>query len=191
MGTGGGVVRDESGDDCQDGGDALAAVVEPGEQPVLPAQDQPAQLALAAVVGRLDVAVFEEQHQPMPLAVEVAERAPEPRPRRYHGALVLEPLLEVVEDGAGELMPPLPPLLGVVAGEGRGALDGEDTGDLLEPLEGDAIMGASQVDQSATAMAPAPRPLATSPLDEGQRVGAVALHRAGEKIGRASCRERV
>lgn len=33
------VVRDARGDDRQDGGDPLAAIVEPGEQPVLPAED--------------------------------------------------------------------------------------------------------------------------------------------------------
>lgn len=62
------VVRNAGGDDSKDCGGALAAPVEPGKEPVLSAQDEASQLALAAVVGRLDIAVIEEQLEPFPLA---------------------------------------------------------------------------------------------------------------------------
>ena len=67
------VVRDASRDDLEDGRGALAADVEPGEEPVSSAEDQPPELALATIVGRLDIAVVEEKDEAMPLSMEIAE----------------------------------------------------------------------------------------------------------------------
>ena len=55
------VVCDAGRDDRQDGGGALAAEVEPGEQPVLAADDEAAQLALAPSVGGVEVAVVVDE----------------------------------------------------------------------------------------------------------------------------------
>ena len=70
------VVRDAGADDRQDRRGALAAEVEPGEEPVPPSEDQPSQLALASIVGQLDVAIVEEEEQPVPLPVQIAEALP-------------------------------------------------------------------------------------------------------------------
>jgi hypothetical protein len=51
------VVGDARRDDRQDIRRALGAFIEPCKEPVLPAEDEASQLALASVVGRLDVAV--------------------------------------------------------------------------------------------------------------------------------------
>jgi len=45
------VVRDAGGDDGEDGSGALTAEVEPGKEPIFPAQDQPSELTLPAIVG--------------------------------------------------------------------------------------------------------------------------------------------
>ena len=120
------VVRDAGRDDRQDRGGALATDVEPGEQPVLAADDQPPQLALATIVGGVDVAVVEEQQEPLPLAVQVAERAAERCLGRNGRPLVVDPDPQVVEDRAGFDLATQLPLVGGVAGELRRALDGED-----------------------------------------------------------------
>lgn len=44
------VVRDARGDDRQDMAGALAALVEPGKEPIATAQDQTSKLALSAIV---------------------------------------------------------------------------------------------------------------------------------------------
>jgi hypothetical protein len=64
------VVRDAGRDHGEDIGGAFAIDVKPGEERVLAAQDQPSQLALSVIVGCLDVAVLQEEKQPMPLAVK-------------------------------------------------------------------------------------------------------------------------
>jgi hypothetical protein len=46
------VVRDARGDDTQYRRGALSALVHPGEKPVLPAENEPAQLALTALMPR-------------------------------------------------------------------------------------------------------------------------------------------
>ena len=55
--------------------------------PVASAEDQSSELALAAIVGRLDVAVVEKENEAMPLAMETPEPGAERRLRRYGGAL--------------------------------------------------------------------------------------------------------
>ena len=53
-------------------------------------KSQSTELAFTAVVGRLDVAILEEEHEPLPLAVQVAESQPERRLRRYELAMLVE-----------------------------------------------------------------------------------------------------
>jgi hypothetical protein len=77
-----------------------------GEEPVLAAQDQLAQLALDAVVRQGDVAVLEEQDQAFPLAVQVAEGRAQRRPRWYRGPLLAEPQAEIVDNRRAVLAPP-------------------------------------------------------------------------------------
>ena len=55
------IVRDAGGDDAEDGRGALAADVAPGEEPIFATETKPSQLTLAAIIGDLDIAVFEEQ----------------------------------------------------------------------------------------------------------------------------------
>ena len=50
-------------DDREDVRGALAAEIEPGEEPVASTEDEPPELALAAIVRELDVAVFEEEQE--------------------------------------------------------------------------------------------------------------------------------
>ncbi len=61
------------------------------EEPILLSEDQFSELALAAVVGQLDVAVVEEEHETGPLPVEVAERTTECGGGRDDGLLLVEP----------------------------------------------------------------------------------------------------
>lgn len=131
------VVLDAGRDDRQDGGGALAADVEPGEQPVLAADDQAAQLALAPVVGGVEVAVGEEQQEPLPLAMEIPEGATERRLGRDDCAPVIDPGAQVVEDGFGLALTALTALVGGVPSELEGALDGEQGDDLVQPPERD------------------------------------------------------
>ncbi len=118
------VVRDAGGDDGEDRGGALAADVEPGEEPVLATEDEPAQLALAAIVRQLDVAVFEEQHEPLPLPVQVAERAGRAASSGGMSARCSSSQdAELVDDRLAVLDATRQSLLGGVAGELGRALD--------------------------------------------------------------------
>ena len=85
------VVCDAGSDDGQDVGGALAAEVLPGKEPVFPSEDKPTELGLATIVGQLDVAVFEEEVEALPLAVEVAEALAERRPGRNDAAMFGNP----------------------------------------------------------------------------------------------------
>ena len=101
VGAGADVVRDAGGDDRQDVTRALAAIVEPGKEPIFSAQDQAAQFALTATVGGLDVSIFEKQQQPSPLAVQIPERLSERCLGRHDGALPIDPSAELVGDRPG------------------------------------------------------------------------------------------
>src|SRR5688572_15395701 len=101
--------------------------------------------------------MIEEEQEPLPLAVEIAERAAERRLGRDGRALVVEPGAQVVEDGASLALTAQPPFLGGVAGELGGALDSEQTGDLVQALERELIARPRGVDQAATAVGPAPQ----------------------------------
>lgn len=133
------VVSDAARDDRQDRGGALAAEVEPGEKPVFSTLDQPAQLALAAIVGELDVAVAEEQGQPLPLSMQVAESSAERRLRGNDGAVLVDPGAKLVDQRLTVFRAPPSPGLGVVARDQRGFLDLEESGDLLDPIESQAV----------------------------------------------------
>ncbi len=64
------VVGDAGGDDREDRRGALAAVVEPREEPILATEDEPPELALASVIGGLDVSVLEKEQQAWPLPMQ-------------------------------------------------------------------------------------------------------------------------
>jgi hypothetical protein len=55
------VVRNAGRQDGEDTGGTLGSLVEPREEPVPSPEDEPAQLAFAAIVRELDVAVVEEE----------------------------------------------------------------------------------------------------------------------------------
>jgi hypothetical protein len=86
------VVGDAGCDDRQGGRGALAADVEPGEQPVLAAQNQWSELALEAIVGRLDVPVVEEEQEPLPLTMKITKRATERRLGRNGRPVAVQPV---------------------------------------------------------------------------------------------------
>lgn len=100
IGTRVNVVRDASRDDQEDGRGALAADVEP----VSWAEDQPPELALATIVSRLDVAVFEEKQESIPLSMEIPKSTAERGLGRDDLALMIRPAAQLIEDGAGLLI---------------------------------------------------------------------------------------
>lgn len=169
------VVRDGGRDDGEDVGRALAALVEPGEEPVLPSEDEPSKLAFPPIVGRLNVPIIEEEEKSLPLAMEVAEAFAERRLRRNDGAMLIEPRTQLIEDRSRVLVAPCASLLGRVAREHRDALDGEDAGDDAESFERDLISGARGLRETSSAMRLTARPLAARALDEAGDVGAIAL----------------
>ncbi len=71
------IVRDAGGDDAEDGRGALAADIAPREEPIFATETKPSQLTLPAIIRDLDIAIFEEQGEAWPLAVEIAESATE------------------------------------------------------------------------------------------------------------------
>jgi hypothetical protein len=81
------VVRDARGDDTQDRRGAFSTFVHPSEEPVFPAENEPAQLALTAIIRQLDIAIFEEEGKSLPLSMQVAERTTERSLRRNDRAL--------------------------------------------------------------------------------------------------------
>lgn len=93
------VVRDAGRDDREDVCGPLAADVERGEEPVASAEHQSPQLALAAVVGRLDVAVVEKEDEALPLAMEISEPGAERCLLRDDGALSVDPGPKLLENG--------------------------------------------------------------------------------------------
>src|SRR4029077_7485226 len=91
------VVRDARGDDRENVGRAFSAAVEPGEEPVLATENEAPELALASVVGGLDVPVVEEEEEPPPLAIDVSETSAERCIRRRCRLLSIEPLAKFLE----------------------------------------------------------------------------------------------
>ncbi len=174
------VMGDAGRDHGQDVGGALAALVEPGEEPISSTEDQSAQLALAPVIGGLDVSVFEKEQEPSPLAVQVAEGLAERCLGRVDRALPVDPVAALVGDGPGARVATVTSLIGRVAIDGRLALDCEEPGDDAQTFERDRVTGSSRLDETAAAVRPESRALAAGPLEEGGDAGAVALHRARE-----------
>ncbi len=73
-------------------------------------------------------------------------------------------------------------LMGVVAGESRGSLDGEELGNDADAVEGRGIARARRVRETAPSMAPASWTFASGALQECGHAGAVALHGAREIV---------
>src|SRR5260221_4289893 len=176
------VMRDAGRDDAEDRRRPLAAVVEPCEEPIFPAEDQPSKLALAAIIGELDVAVLEKEREALPLAMEVSERTSERGLRWCERAVLVEPDTALLDDGLAVLDSPDESLLGVVAGELRDALDLEQRSDQADPLERDQIATAGCLDEPPSSMTHAARPFSTCPLDAIGDARAVALNGAGHVI---------
>ena len=170
------VVRNTRGNDGQDMAGALAALVEPREEPILATEDQPSQLPLAAVVGGLDVSIFEKEEEPLPLSVQISERLPEWRLRWNDRAVSIDPRAELVCDGPGMRLATLTPLLCGIARERRCALDDEQSGNDVQAFQCDGVARAGSVHETASSVAPAAGALAADAFQEAEDVGAVALH---------------
>lgn len=136
------VVSDACGDDREDGGGALAAEVEPREEPIFATEDQPSKLALATIVGQLDVSVVEEEGEALPLPMEVSEGAAERCLGRNESSLLVEELTDFEKDRVTLLASSSASLVGGVTGTGRCALDREEAGDLAEGFERDRVSRA-------------------------------------------------
>src|ERR1700733_3881307 len=176
------VVRDAGGDDGEDGSGALTAEVEPGKEPIFPAQDQPSELTLPAIVGGLDVSIVEKEDEALPLPMQVAEGVSEWRLGRSDVALVIEPDAKLVEHGPCMLVAARAALLGGGAGERRCALDGEEAGDDVQALQRDGVARTRGLDETSSSMRPAPRAPASYALEERGDAGAVALDGAREVL---------
>lgn len=120
------LVRNAGGDHRENGSGAFAAVVEPGEEPVLTTEDETAKLPLASVLGRVDVTVVEEEQEPVPLAVQVAECLAQWSLGRRELAVPVEPEAQVVDHRPGVGLATETTLVGSLASHAGSALDGED-----------------------------------------------------------------
>jgi len=156
--------------------------VEPREQPIFATGHEAPELALAPVVGGLDVSVVEEEQQPCPLPVEVTEPFSERGLGRGDCFLAVDPFAQLVEDGSTRTLASLATLLRVVAGAAGLALDGEELGDDAHAFERDAVAAARGFDEASARVRPASRALAAGALEEVGDAGAVALHGAGEVV---------
>ncbi len=149
------VVRDARRHDRQDVARPHAAFIEPCEQPIFATEHQAPELALASVVGGLDVPVFEEEQESRPLPLQVAEGFAERGLWRNDSLLLIDPQPELVENGPAELIASVAPLLGVIARTGRIAFDHEEAGDDAHAFERDAVAGARGFDKAASSVGPA------------------------------------
>jgi hypothetical protein len=174
------VVRDACRDDREDVAAPFAALVEPGEEPILATEDQPSELALSSVVGRFDVAVFEEEEQSWPLAIQVAESFAERRFGRSDGLVVIDPGAKLVEDRSTEALASLAPLLSAIARARRLSLDRKEAGDDPHAFERNAVASARGFDEATPCVRPAAGALAARALEEAHDARAIALHGARE-----------
>ncbi len=111
--------------------------------------------SFSSIVGGLDVAVVHEEQQPIPLAIQVAQALAQWRLGRGHGALLVDPRAKHVEDGATLRLASIAPLVGVVAGERRLPLDGEQLRYDTHTLECDAVPGTRSLHKTASSVSPA------------------------------------
>ena len=167
---------DAGRDDGQDCGGALTAEVYPSEEPVAATEHELPNLSLDAIVGELDLAVRQKEHEPPPLAVEIAERLTERRARRRGSSLRLQPLPESFNYRGAVFFATRKSLLGSVTRLRTGPLHGEERCDPLEPFEGDLVARACRQNETAPAVAPAARALPTGALEKVGDARAVALH---------------
>src|SRR5580658_3313800 len=130
------LVGDAGRDDREDVARARAASVEPREEPIFAAQNEPPELAFSSVVGGFDVSVFEKEQQSWPLAIQIPEPLAERCLGRNHGLLPLDPGAKLVENRPAGVVPSLAPLLGVVSGARRVTLDREQARDDAHALKG-------------------------------------------------------
>src|ERR1700678_431869 len=174
------VVSNARSNDREDMGGALTPLIEPREEPVFSAQDKASKLALSAVVCGVDVSVFEEEQEPRPLAVKVAERLAERRLGRDVASLLVEPLAELLKNGPRILLATSAPRFGAVALASGLPLDGEEGCDEADPFERDGIAAPRGHYEPPPCMAPASWTLSARALEEGQDACPIALHRPNE-----------
>jgi hypothetical protein len=161
------VVRDAGGDDGENVRRALSTFIEPGEKPVASPEDKPPELALATIVGRLDVSVVEEEQEAPPLSVQIAERLAEWRLGRDVAASAVEPFAELEQERPGVLVAPYAACVGGIAGERGLPLDRKEGSNEADAFERDGVAAFRRLDESAPSMSPTARSLPAGALDEG------------------------
>ncbi|MEZ4226695.1 MAG: hypothetical protein R3B13_37455 [Polyangiaceae bacterium] len=117
-----------------------------------PPEDESEQLAFPAVVCELDVSIFEEQRQSLPLAMQVTEGAPEAVFGGARSRCSSIQARSVCDDGLALLAASGKALRGVVAGKFRSALDFEERRDEAHSLERDGVATASCFDKPSASV---------------------------------------
>src|SRR5690606_29903808 len=142
---------------------------------IIPTLHQLAQLALPSVVRELDVPIFEEQLEALPLTVQVAESVSERSPRWNQRALLIEPRLQFLEDWHALAAPSSEAMPGVVACDRRVALDFEERCYLVHGFERQPVPTSRCLDEASAPMGPAARALSASALDHVEHARTITL----------------
>lgn len=172
------IVRDAGGDDGEDGSGALAAGVEPSEEPIFATEDQAPQLTLTSIVGELNVAIIEKERETIPLSMQVARSTTERSLGRNEGALVVEPSSELYSDRCALAVATRESLFCGVTGQSGRALDREQGRDDAEALERNGVPLPCSLDEAPPGVRHATWALATGALNTVGSGGAIALHGA-------------
>ena len=162
----------------------LPTFIEPREEPILPAQDQPMQFPFASIVGGLDIPIFEKTQKALPLSMQISECPSERCFRRGRSSMTIDSRSDLVEDRTGVGLTSCLSLVDTVARNGRFTLDGEQPRDDSQSLDCDGVTSPCGIHETPPSMTPAARALAARAFQKRRHACSVALHRAREVVAK-------